>query len=355
MASIRKTNQQIKAELQTLLAQGIITEQEYIKIAPNYPPEKWDLIVLIRSFTLIGTVATGIGLVLLIHLYISMYFILETLFTSLTLAFLLSGHYIRNKKDMQRAGSAMQLFACFTLSALTFTLGLHYSTGSGNWPALVGIDAFLYLILAYALNNRWVLIYALVNVFVFFGGEIGYISGWGAYWLKMDYPLRYSLAGLLCIAVAHTHRYYENDIISRFRNFNRVYLHFGLLIFNLSLWFFALFGFYNGHFHWKSNEGERFLFTLLWGLVSGLSIFTATKINNSTLRSYGLVFLIINIYTAYFQFVAAHSEEIFFLHFFIIGGSMIALAFNIEKFRIVPKVHEPLHENEEDMFLDPVD
>lgn len=352
MASIRQTNQQIVAELQKLLVQDVITEQEYMKIAPNYPPEKWDLIVLFRSFTLIGTVATGIGLVLLIHLYISMYCILEVILALLTMALLLGGYFIRHKKDMLRAGSAMQLLACFTLSALTFTLGLHYSTGLGNWPSLVGIDALLCLILAYTLNNHWVLIYAMINLFIFFGGETGYVSGWGAYWLKIDYPLRYSLIGISCIAIAFAHRYCENDIIIRFRNFNRVYLHFGLLILNLSLWFFALFGLYNGSFPWDSNEGERFLFTLLWGLVSGLSIYSATRINNSTLRSYGLVFLIINIYTAYFQFVAANSAEIFFIHFFIMGGSMIALAFNIEGLRrIAPIEDEPFNADEEQVNL----
>lgn len=333
MASLIKTNQQIQSELHLLLYQGIISESEYRRISPNYPPETWDLIILIRSFTFIGAVAVGIGLVLLIQVYSSIYLGLEILFGVLTLISLVSGYFLKNIKAMQRSGAALELMACFTLSALTFTLGVHYAAGSGNWPALVGIDAILCLILTYVLNNRWVLIYALINVFIFFGGETGYVSGWGMYWLGMNYPLRYTLIGLICIAIAIIHRYVEDPGINHFRNFGRAYLHFGLLSVNLSLWFFSLYGYYYGDYVSGNSAGQRFLFTLLWAVVSGISVYIGDRFNDSTFRSYGLVFLIINIYTAYFQFVALNSTDIFFIHFFIMGGSMIGLAFHYEKLR----------------------
>ena len=49
------------------------------------------------------------------------------------------------------------------------------------------------------------------------------------------------------------------------------------------------------------------------------------------LRSYGLIFLIINVYTFYFQFVAGDWEHLWFIHLLIAGGSLIAVGFKLER------------------------
>ena len=49
------------------------------------------------------------------------------------------------------------------------------------------------------------------------------------------------------------------------------------------------------------------------------------------MRSYGLIFLIINVYTFYFQFVAKDWNDLWFIHLLIVGGSMIAIGFRLER------------------------
>jgi hypothetical protein len=44
-----------------------------------------------------------------------------------------------------------------------------------------------------------------------------------------------------------------------------------------------------------------------------------------------MTFLIINVYTFYFQFVVDNSTELWWLHLLIVGGSLVALGFALER------------------------
>ncbi len=98
-----------------------------------------------------------------------------------------------------------------------------------------------------------------------------------------------------------------------------------------SLWFFSLFGWFEEHVRWSGNTGERLLFSALWAGISILCIVLGSKLGQRVLRSYGLVFLIIDVYTFYFQFVVAHSAEAWFLHLLLTGGSLLAVGMWLER------------------------
>ena len=104
-----------------------------------------------------------------------------------------------------KAGAALEMTGGFALQGLIFVLAVDFSHGSKNWPALIGIQSLALAILGYALKNRLVLIHAAVCFFVFFGGETGYESGWGAYWLSMTYPVRFLAVGFVFLAIAWLH------------------------------------------------------------------------------------------------------------------------------------------------------
>jgi hypothetical protein len=57
------------------------------------------------------------------------------------------------------------------------------------------------------------------------------------------------------------------------------------------------------------------------------------RIGLGTLRAYGLTFLVIDVYTGYFQFLAAHSAELWWIHLLLAGGSLVALAMRVEQGR----------------------
>ncbi len=45
-------------------------------------------------------------------------------------------------------------------------------------------------------------IFALLSLGSWFGAETGYVSGWGAYYLGMNYPMRFVLFGIVLLAAS---------------------------------------------------------------------------------------------------------------------------------------------------------
>jgi drug/metabolite transporter superfamily protein YnfA len=235
--------------------------------------------------------------------------------------------WLTREKNMPRTAAAMELTAGFALQGLTAALAIDFSTGSKNWPALVGLQTVLLVALAYALNNRLVLTHACVTAFVWFGGETGYVSGWGMYWLGMTYPMRFLGIGIVTLAVAWFHA----TAIPRYQSFTRVYAHFGGLVIHLSLWFLSVFGNYADSASWSDTAAERLGFTVLWAAVAAGCLLLGGRYGLAWLRGYGLTFLIINVYTFYFQFVVAHSAELWWIHLLFTGGTLLGLGFWLER------------------------
>jgi hypothetical protein len=330
-----KTNlyRKIRAEIDLLTTQGLVTAEQAQRLKERYPTEAWDLVSLARWLTILGAVATGAGVVLLAAQLDVWRTLLEAALAVAAGGLLWLGRWVGRARGMIRTQAALELLAAFAVQGLTAALAVHYSTGSQNWPALVGIDALAAFGLAYWLRNRLILILACINLFSFFGGETGYVSGWGVYWLGMNYPLRFFVAGLFSIGVAWVH---AQARLGELRAFSRVYLHFGLLITNLSLWFFSLFGYYDGEIHWSGTEPARLAFSVLWAASSLACIWGGSRAAIGTVRAYGMVFLIIDVYTFYFQFVVANSAALWFMHMLLTGGSLVILAMRAERLRQKP-------------------
>jgi hypothetical protein len=245
-----------------------------------------------------------------------------------TIGFILLGRYLGQSRGLVKTGAALEMAGGFALQGLTFLLAVDFSTGSKNWPALIGVQAALLAALAYLLRNRLILIHAGVCFFIFFGGETGYVSGWGAYWLAMTYPVRFFLAGIAFLCVAWLH---ATLMQGPYQGFSRVYAHLGLLDIHFSLWFLSVFGYFEKQVRWSGNSGERVAFSMFWGLVSVASMFLAGALGRPILRSYGMTFLIINLYTFYFQFVVANSAEAWWAHLLLVGGSLVGVGFLVER------------------------
>jgi hypothetical protein len=321
-------NRGIAAEIDGLLQQKILNPIQAKKIAEKYPTTPWDILVLVRWFTILGGVTMGAGAVILAKEYVNALRLGEAGLAGATLAFIYLGKYIAQSKGLVKTGAAVEMVAGFALQGLITLLAIDFSTGSKNWPALIGIQALSLAILAYALKNRLVLIHASVCFFVYFGGETGYMSGWGAYWLAMTYPVRFLVAGVGFLGIAWLH---ATQLRGEYQSFSRVYGHLGLLIIHLSLWFLAVFGYFEKEVRWEGASGQRIAFSALWAAVSLASIWLSGTTGQRILRAYGLTFIVINVYTFYFQFVVAHSAEAWWLHLLLVGGSLVWLGVAVER------------------------
>jgi hypothetical protein len=323
-----KLNRGINAQLDSLVAQNILSFGEAQKIAERYPTAPWDLLILVRWFTILGAAAAGAGVVILAHEYVNAIRLGEIGLLLATVILIWLGRYLARAKNLEKTGAALEMAAGFALQGLIFVLAIDFSHGSKNWPALVGIQALVLAILAYALRNRLILIHAAACFFVYFGGETGYESGWGAYWLQMTYPIRFLAIGFVFLGIAWLHA----AVFERaYQNFSRVYAHMGLLDINFALWFLSVFGYFEETVRWSASDAERAAFSALWLAVSVLSLWLAGVLGQGILKSYGMTFLIINVYTFYFQFVVDNSAELWWLHLLIVGASLVALGFVLER------------------------
>ncbi len=319
-------NAAVVAELAALQTAGVLAAGQVSAIAERYPVGAWNVVPLVRWFTLLGALGAGAGAVILASELVDALRLGEA---GLALACGLLLFFARRvaARQLQRTAAAMELAAGFALQGLVTALAVDFSTGSENWPALIGVQAVLLLALAYVLDNRLVLIHATVCLFVWFGGETGYVSGWGAYYLGMTYPVRFLGAALAALGVAYAHYRF----LPRYQHFSRVWAHFGLLVAHFSLWFLAVFGYFEDQVRWSGTEAERVAFSALWAAVSVGCMVAGAKLGQAMLRAYGLVFLIIDVYTFYFQFVVANSGGLWFLHLLLVGGSMVGLGFWLER------------------------
>lgn len=342
-----KLHRKVRAELDELTARGILTVEQGRRIKERYPVEPRSLGLMVKLFVGVGAMAAAIGGAIVMRAHLAAFWravwpyikaLIERInwdFATegaLLLAFvslLLQGSRLKAKSPDPRLGGLFELGGAFALHGLVTAVAKHYATNSGNWPATLGIAAALLLPMAYALGNRMILWYALGLFFFFFGAETGYISGWGVYYLGMNYPVRYLGIGLLTLGAAWGHGVL---VRGRLANFARVYLHYSLILINLSLWALALFGYFDAsERRWEDSSTERMAFTGLWALVSLACLFSGASGGLKLLRGYGLTFLILNIYTFYFQFIAYNSGDSWFIHLLVTGGSMLWLGSHIER------------------------
>lgn len=298
-------NVNMQRQLRRLLREGVIDEGRHAELSARYPTTTWDWTSLGRWFGVFGAISLAVGIGLFAREWIE--FTVVNLAWGLGLLvvvlFTLSLKLDRARFTMTRL--SLQLCGSLTLIALTFALGYIFSTGSGNWPALLLIDLVILIPLAYILRNVLILILSAVVFFTWFGGFTGYSSGWGAYWFGMNYPLRFLMAGIVIILVGLLHRVNENSLLSNYREFYKVWLSAGLFFSEMALWLLSLFGNFNleeSRWH-NESAGGLLLFNLLWaGLNIGL-LFLGAKYLMRMLRGYGVTFLIIQGYTLFFWHV----------------------------------------------------
>lgn len=212
----------------------------------------------------------------------------------------------------------------FTACCIAY-LGKTFDNGSGNFPLLFLLSVFVYGFLGWRLNSRLIWLFALVSLGCWFGTETGYQTHWSYYFLGMNYPLRFVLFGLVLVSACFALRkrawfafFWEQTYVV------------GLLYLFLSLWLISIFGNYGSIDKWM-HIGQMSLF--YWGLISGAVaaafMLYGLKNNDAIAREFGITFLIIFIYTKYFEYFWDHTNKTLF--FAILAGSFWLIGRKAEK------------------------
>lgn len=118
-----------------------------------------------------------------------------------------------------------------------------------------------------------------------FGAETGYVSGWGAYWLGMNYPIRFVLFGGALLALC-----YGAQSLLRQRQLFTVSKAMGLTYLFIALWIMSIFGNYDADNWYQVSQARLLPWGLLFAVAAGVCIFISLKTDDGMLRGFGLTF-----------------------------------------------------------------
>ncbi|RKR80204.1 putative membrane protein DUF2157 [Mucilaginibacter gracilis] len=198
-----------------------------------------------------------------------------------------------------------------TFMAVLFTalciayLGKTFDNGSGHFSLLFLVSVFVYGILAWNMASQMIWLFALISLGSWFGSETGYQTHWGYYFLGMNYPLRFVLFGGVIVTAGAILK-----SKTWFKQFADITYITGLLYLFLSLWFLSFFGNYANFDQWWPVKQITLFY---WGIIAaaffGGFLFYGLKNNDVIAREFGITFLIILIYTKYFEYFWSNTNK----------------------------------------------
>ena len=156
----------------------------------------------------------------------------------------------------------------------------------------------MYAAIGLSFPSLQVWVFALLSFGSWIGFETGYMSGWGAYFLGLNYPFRFLLFGVSLAAASHLFLAWPAR-----RRFWKPTFVIGLLFTFLSLWIMSIFGNYGDLGTWsRAGHAELFLWSLLFAVASGAAILYGLRFDERASISFGITFLFINLYTRFFEY-----------------------------------------------------
>ncbi|MCD9498137.1 hypothetical protein [Photobacterium carnosum] len=196
------------------------------------------------------------------------------------------------------------------------TLALHWRES-----LFIIIPTVIYLIVGIQLRSVLVWLFALLGVGLWVLTETSYLAHDHYLFWGMNIPLRFTVIGLLIVGLSSifkpNSRFYLTKEATQF---------IGLIYFFTALWMLTIFGNYDSLRAWSNIKQIE-----LWGwsvamlLITLSAIFYGIKYNDPLVRAFGIIFLLLCLYSRYFEyFWDTLHKALFFailaLSFWIIGG-----------------------------------
>ena len=243
----------------------------------------------------------------LLGLFGSVYIGYSAVFAAFAIAlFYLGIHRKRVKPERVFSNEAVFLLGVLSLAVSIGFLGLELELE--HVSLLFLFAAATYSLLGLIFPSKLVWIFALLSLGGWFGAETGYLSGWGSYYLGMNYPVRFVLFGAFLTAISHAFNMmgWRQDFFAPTRAV-------GLLYLFIALWLLSIFGNYGDMQAWyEVRQWELFYWSLLFAGVSLAAIVLGVRFEDKLLRGFGLTFLFINLYTRFFEYFWDHMHKAVF-------------------------------------------
>lgn len=207
-------------------------------------------------------------------------------------------------------------FTAFTAANLAAIIG----TGDIYYISVFLVATVLYLALSLTFKNALLWLFTLISFTVWLGVATGVLTHWKPYFLGMNFPVRYILIGVILMVVFWTTRKF-----SWWKGFYPISRFYALLLLFVALWTSSVFGNTANFDIWsKTAQWHFWPWALLSTLAAAGATYQGSKKNLLQLRSFGIAFLFLNIYTRCFEyFWEGTPKALFFIglaiSFWLIG------------------------------------
>ena len=233
-------------------------------------------------------------------------------FAGLAVFFYMFG--FRNKKrhpDKTFSNETLMLAGAFSTAACIGFLGQIIERDNHFYTVLFFLSIVIYAVLSVILESKLIWVFTLIALGIWFATETAFHSDWGWKFWGMNYPLRFTIFGVLLTVLA----VFIQPKISKLKPFKSTSIVIGLLYTMIALWCLSIFGNYSDFDAWTKIRQYEILY---WGLLAtflslGLAIY-GLKRKDNVIRDIGFVFFLINLYTRFVEYLWDNiNRTIFFM------------------------------------------
>ena len=235
--------------------------------------------------------------------------------------------YVR-KKRASLSRTAYEIY--LVVGALSSLISLTYickETGfGGKYSGFLFAASALLFSLSTGFRSRFLWVSGILALMGFYGAITNLYSVNDEF-LGMNYPIRFSLFGLILLGLA---------VLQKQRNIwpetERISFVMAMLILFTGLWGVSIFGNYNDLSEWaKVRQSQVLVYGLIFGLAAAASFWLGIKYKDDAARDMGIFFLLANLYTRYFEFFWDNMNKGIF--FVILAASFYGVGRWLEKKR----------------------
>ncbi|PVH24775.1 DUF2157 domain-containing protein [Sphingobacterium corticibacter] len=210
----------------------------------------------------------------------------------------------------------MMLVGVFATAASIGFLGKILGKDTSHYSLFFLLSVVIYGVLAVRFKSQLIWIFMLISLGIWFGTETAHHSNWGFKFWGMNYPLRFTLFGLVITLIA----IFVVPRVKALLEFRKTSYVVGLMYLMISLWALSIFGNYSDWDRWASIRQYEMFY---WGLIStavalGLVLY-GLRFKDNTTREIGFVFFIINIYTRYVEYLWDNMNRTLFFLFLAVS------------------------------------
>ena len=196
------------------------------------------------------------------------------------------------------------------LSVLTSLIYCCKQAGAGaSYTAFLLLSIFVLGALSAVLRSKALWIGAIASLVGWFG-EVSLYHSSDNLFMGMNYPMRYTALGLVLLAFASLQAQVKPLAFT-----HRITYVTGLVLTFCGLWGISIFGNYNTLVGWQQVRQVHVLaYSMIFAAASVISFLLGIKYKDEAARDFGVLFLLINLYTRYFEyFWDSMNKGIFFL------------------------------------------